>query len=240
MKCANNILIDNPTCIDADSVSIQRKGHLIIASCTFSSARFNDKHFNMLDIAFPSMLNKAVAKRKSEFLAGRYLAKIIMKHLQFQDKNIGINEHKAPVWPQELLGSITHSRETAHCVITKLQSHKYIGIDVEHWLSTEDANSLMNNIVSDQNEYQILLPYINFEQAITLIFSAKESLYKAIFKEFEHYVDFHVAKVTKVNFNTRLLTLTLCQDLSKKMYSGREFICQFNFCKQSVTTLISD
>ncbi|MDN2662332.1 4'-phosphopantetheinyl transferase superfamily protein [Psychromonas sp. 14N.309.X.WAT.B.A12] len=240
IKCPNNILIDNPTCIDTDSVSIQDVGHIVIASCTFSSNRFNNDQFNTLEIPLPCSLDNAVAKRKSEFLAGRYLAKIAMKHLGVEGLNIPIDEHKAPAWPAGLLGSISHSKNTALCVITKSQNHNFIGIDIEHWLSTSDANSLVNNIVVDQSEYQIMLPHISFEQAITLIFSAKESLYKAIFKAFSHYVDFDVAMVTELDFTTKQLTLTLCQNLSEAMHIGRQFICQFKLSEQLVTTLISD
>ncbi|RBW41712.1 hypothetical protein DS885_15975 [Psychromonas sp. B3M02] len=240
LKCANNLSLDNPVCIDTDSVSIQIQGHLVLASCHFDSTRFNNNQFKILNIAMPTALQNAVAKRKSEFLAGRYLAKIAMKELGYEGINIEIDQHKAPIWPLGLLGSISHSNNIARCVATKSQNIHFLGIDIEHWLSTADAHCLVDNIVVEADEYQMMLPHISFEQAVTLIFSAKESLYKAIFKEFGHYIDFHAAKVTKLDFTTKQLTLVLCQYLSDTMYMGRQFICQFSLCERSVTTLIND
>ena len=240
IKCPDNILIGNPTCIDTDSVSIQHKGHLMIASCSFDPDKFDQNHLKILNISLPSSLHNAVAKRKSEFLAGRYLAKIMLDNLGYNDVNVAINHDRSPLWPAGLLGSISHSNNKVLCVTTKSHHCNYLGIDIEHWLPETDAGSLVHNIVVNETEYQKMLPYLSFNRAITLIFSAKESLYKAIFKEFGHYVDFHAAMVTGLDFNAQQLTLTLCQDLSDTMYAGRQFICQFSIAEQSVTTLISD
>lgn len=238
VKCVDSMLINKPHCIDTESVSIQHQDDLIVASCHFFPNDKVDADFDILNIPLPDSLSNAVAKRKGEFLAGRYLANKIIELMGLPDAKVAIDKHKAPIWPAGIMGSISHSKSKALCVITKYHNDRFLGIDIEHWLSPSDAQCLASNIVVNDHEYKMMQPFVTFEQAITLIFSAKESLYKAIFKAFEHYVDFDAAKVTSFDFSARQLTLTLCQALSESMFNGREFNCEFSFDEQSVTTLV--
>jgi len=239
VKCLNRTLMTDQTCIDMDSISIQYIDHLVVASCHFDPMKFSDNDFNILGVSLPTSLDAAVSKRKSEFLAGRYLATLALTNIGFDEVNIGINENRAPIWPQGTLGSISHSLNTAKTIVTKNQHYRFIGVDIEYWISPSDANLLVDNIVINASEYTALLQLMPFNQALTLIFSAKESLFKAIFKEVGHYFDFKAAKVSAIDFSQQQLTLTLTQHLSESMVSGRIFTCQFIQNDQSVTTLVT-
>ena len=232
VKCLNRTLMTDQTCIDMGSISIQHIDNLVVTSCHFEPMKFSDNDFNILGISLPTSLDAAVSKRKSEFLAGRYLETLALA-------NIGFDENRAPIWPQGTLGSISHSLNTAKSIVTKNQHYRFIGVDIEHWISPSDANLLVDNIVINDTEYTPLLKLMPFNQALTLIFSAKESLFKAIFKEVGHYFDFKAAKVSAIDFTQQQLTLTLTQHLSERMVSGRIFTCQFTQDDESVTTLVT-
>ena len=227
------------TCIDLNLLSVRRNRHLITAKCHFDSTLFNVTDFDFLAISLPDSLKQAVVKRKSEFLAGRYLAKIALQHLGRSCHYIAIGENRAPVWPQGILGSISHSSNIAQCVIAEQPYYQYIGLDIEYWITQNDAKDIASNIVTSAAEYAPLMPFLPFNKALTLIFSAKESLFKAIYKNVGKYFDFSAAQVTSFELTENELTLTLIQDLSFTMQRGKTFKCKYEIRDDSVTTLIT-
>ncbi len=57
----------------------------LIAQCHFSVADYHDDLFAAAGIDFPEHVAPAVAKRKAEYLAGRYLARWVLAELGHQD-----------------------------------------------------------------------------------------------------------------------------------------------------------
>jgi 4'-phosphopantetheinyl transferase EntD len=228
------------TCIDFSSVSVSRYGHLVTAQCYFDSTQYNDNDFDFLAISLPDSLQRAVAKRKSEFLAGRYLAKIALHSIGRSCHDIAIGKNRAPVWPRGILGSISHTFAIAQCVITDHQYYQHIGLDIEHLLTSADANNIASSIVQSTAEYLPLMTYLSFNTAITLIFSAKESLFKAIYKEVGKYFDFSAAQVTSFEFTKNELTLTIIQELSLTIPYGKQFQCKYEIRDDLVKTLITN
>lgn len=227
-------------CIDFSSVSISRSGHLVTAQCHFDSTQYSDNDFGFLAIHLPDSLKRAVAKRKSEFLAGRYLAKIALQSIGRSCHYIAIGENRAPVWPQGILGSISHTSTIAQCVISDSQCYQYIGLDIEHWLTSADANNIASSIVESPEEYAPLIPYLPFNKVLTLIFSAKESLFKAIYKEVGRYFDFSAAQVTSFELTKNELTLTIIQELSLTIPCGKQFQCKYEIRDDLVMTIITN
>jgi 4'-phosphopantetheinyl transferase EntD len=213
---------------------------LVTAQCHFDSTQYNDNDFDFLAISLPSSLQRAVAKRKSEFLAGRYLAKIALQSIGKSCHYIAIGKNRAPVWPQGILGSISHTSAIAQCVITDHQDYQNIGLDIEHWLTSADANNIASSIVKSAAEYLPIMTYLPFNKALTLIFSAKESLFKAIYKEVGKYFDFYAAQVTSFQFTKNELTLTIIQELSLTIPYGKQFQCKYEIRDDLVVTLITN
>ena len=66
-------------------------------------------------------------------------------------------------------------------VVAKPKHHRLLGIDFEHWMSAQLADELCDQLL-DQSEKQLLLQSdLAFERGVTLIFSLKESFYKALY-----------------------------------------------------------
>ncbi|MEL0658697.1 hypothetical protein V6255_06030 [Psychromonas arctica] len=86
----------------------------------------------------------------------------------------------------------------------------------------------------------MLYRFAYLELRLLRLIADKGSLYKAIFEEFSHYVDFYAVMVTSLDFNVQQLTLSLCQDLFNAMLTEHPFIYLCSFTKQSASTLISD
>lgn len=183
---------------------------------------------------------RAVDKRKSEFLAGRYLAKVTLQTLGESSYHVPIGLNREPIWPEGILGSISHSSNIAQCIIAYGQKYQFIGLDIEHWITQPVANNIANTIITDTSEYASFIPYLQLNEALTIIFSAKESLFKAIYKYVGEYFDFSAAQITSGSFADKKLTLTLIKDLSPTMQSGKEFQCTYIIKNDYVVTQIAE
>ena len=80
---------------------------------------------------------------------------------------------------------------------------------------------------------------LSFEDAFSLIFSAKESLFKALYPSVRVYFDFYSAKITAICCITNSFTLTLLEDLTPELRANIEFSGHFIFDKNYVFTIIA-
>ncbi|WIY23443.1 4'-phosphopantetheinyl transferase family protein [Parasedimentitalea psychrophila] len=129
----------------------------------------------------------AVAKRQREFAAGRAAAHAAMADLGHRPQAIVIGKNRAPLWPEGLTGSITHSRSCAIAIVARNRDVLALGIDVE-----EDrplADKLLPAICSDA-EQEWLMAQANPGQLAKLIFSAKEAAYKCQYSVSQRYFGF--------------------------------------------------
>ncbi len=160
----------------------------------------------------------------------------------FLDKipNIGIGQHRNPLWPIGLAGSITHTSNTAICATIKKTAGKinFIGIDLEDYLSTDVASDLESSIHTQEEKKicsQIGMPD---NKITTLIFSAKESIFKAAYPYIEKYFGFESAKVIGIDIEKRIIKLKLAHDIALATNLKEEINSYFYLGKNSVFTLV--
>jgi enterobactin synthetase component D len=182
-----------------------------------------------------------VTKRQSEFLAGRYTAKMAMKKAGFYDKKVPtvvIGENRNPVWPDKIKGSISHSGNKAVCAIIPYADTHYIGIDLEHFTSNNIYEEL-NELVLSKSEIElvssVLLPT---NIAFTLIFSAKESLFKALFPFINEYFGFECASIYKIDLENNLLHINFKHASVENLSLKKKYICHFDIFHDAVLTTI--
>lgn len=73
----------------------------------------------------------AVQKRRREFAAGRAAARQAMRHLGAGPQPVLAGADRAPVWPEGLTGSISHTRSCAMAVLAPAKAVQGLGIDLE-------------------------------------------------------------------------------------------------------------
>lgn len=117
----------------------------------------------------------AVDKRRREFAAGRAAAHRAMAQLDWQPQPILVGEKRAPVWPNGLTGSITHTHSCAMAIIARSKDMRSLGIDVE--MDTPLADKLISAVCSDREQAWVQAQ-ANPGQLAKVIFSAKEAAYK--------------------------------------------------------------
>ncbi|KGJ97520.1 4'-phosphopantetheinyl transferase family protein [Colwellia psychrerythraea] len=205
--------------------------------CTNGYSDSNTKH--LLDESLHESLTHAVAKRKSEFVAGRYLARKALITLGSSKATVGVGANREPIWPDYFLGSLSHTSDFAICAVANKKDVDRIGIDAENILNQKVAKDIVKNILIE-SEYKLVGTYNNPDPVmLTLIFSAKESLFKALYPEVKHYFDFDTAKMKEINFTTRQFTLELVQMLGPNLPIGTRFYGTFEFSAERVFTVIT-
>jgi len=231
---------------DAQQVQLFNHREIVVFSSDFNIAYYDDSFFKQHNIYFPSSLVNAVNKRKAEFFAGRYVAEKALRKLNVEDGfhkgdnhyTVAIGKHRSPVWPSQVIASISHSHNKAFCVAAKKSAYNHLGIDHENWLSDELVDQIKSSIlVANENK---LLQQIEMtpSEVFTLIFSIKESVFKALYPLVGRYFDFSAAEVGSINFQTNTVSITILETLSMKLPQGTILKGYFVSDKTSITTLV--
>ncbi|MEG1398540.1 MAG: 4'-phosphopantetheinyl transferase superfamily protein [Acinetobacter sp.] len=166
---------------------------LYLAYCEFNQQYFDMNLFDELSILLPTQLQSYSTVRQSEFLAGRYAAKLALAAMpeKLCLEQVIIGGRKEPIFPKDLIGTLTHSDTMAMCAVTSSKALCFVGIDIEPIMTKMDFSGIEGKVYSARELQLLTAKGINKEIAATLIFSAKESIFKAFSKQIHHGIDFH-------------------------------------------------
>jgi 4'-phosphopantetheinyl transferase EntD len=128
-----------------------------------------------------------VEKRRIEFTHGRHCTHRAMQLLGMPVVAIPKGADRAPVWPNGIIGSISHSGDAAAAVITQSSELAAIGLDLE---SAEALSAEIAAMVCRPDE-QIS----DAGDRAKLLFCIKEAVYKCIYPRIGCYVDFQEMEV---------------------------------------------
>ncbi len=159
---------------------------------------------DLLWLPHHAMLANAVARRQAEHLASRIAAVAALRAAGAPFSPPGIGAHREPRWPAGFTGSITHTGHRAWAVA--ITTPGGIGIDVENLMDAQTARELAPGIIDNEERALLARTPLPFASALTLAFSAKESLFKALFPQVGDWFGFDCAKVVALNDQQ----LTLC------------------------------
>lgn len=136
-------------------------------------------------------------RRKAEYIAGRFCALKILNSLDIACENISSNEDRTPIWPPNILGSITHSENYVSVSITNNSSILGIGRDSEFIFPKMTAEKVKPIIIQD-DELE-LINGLKKEEFLSLIYSAKESFYKAVYPSTKKPFYFDDVSILEIN-----------------------------------------
>ena len=129
--------------------------------------------------------------RQREFSSGRRLARLALEHFAECPVPVLRNGRK-PVWPNGFQGSITHSRRLAACALSNVSGLQGIGIDLT--LVTSVSEKVANRVLDSQERSWVSQQ--GSSEWNSALFSAKESVYKAVNPAVGEYLGFHDVSIS--------------------------------------------
>jgi 4'-phosphopantetheinyl transferase EntD len=157
-------------------------------------------------------LGRAVDKRRREFITGRACARLALTQLGVPVQAIPSGGHGEPLWPEGVVGSITHCRGFRACAAARSEAVRSLGIDAEPNLPLPDGvleqvafgrerESVAELSSQTRGDCWVDLP--------RLLFSAKEAVYKAWFPLTKRWLGFDDVDLSisleSAEFRARLL-----------------------------------
>lgn len=143
-----------------------------------------------------SIVARAVEKRRREFVTGRACARLALARLGLEPGAIPSAAGGAPQWPGGVVGSITHCEGFRAAAVARSADLMTIGIDAEPNAPLPDG--ILPDVALPEEREQLRTlsradPSLSWDR---LLFSAKESVYKAWFPLAERWLGFEDASLT--------------------------------------------
>ena len=128
-------------------------------------------------------------KRLIDFSNGRYCAKKALLELGIEDVSILIGKNREPIWPEGIVGSISHCDTLTGAIVSRKADHISLGLDIEE-IGRVTADLWPYVFTDKEIEYLNTLPIDQQELICTSIFSLKEAFYKFQFPITNLFLDF--------------------------------------------------
>lgn len=189
------------------------------------------------EVVIPESIRTAPGRRQMEFRAGRECALRALKsliqnapdELSRDMASIAIGPGREPVWPRGIVGTITHTQDLASAAVARTSDASGIGFDIEPVMSEENAAAWMPRIAAP-DEVGELARQMEWSpaMALTVIFSAKETVYKCLYPQVRRYFGFRAAAIELADDAHGLFSVRLLETLTPVLVAGRSFEGRFD------------
>lgn len=220
-----------------ESLVFEQCKNVIIFACQFDTREFSRQWFLEYQVHGFEYVEDAVLKRQAEFFAGRLCAKHALAYWGI-DGAVERHVNRAPIWPVGMIGSISHSGNYAMAIVIPEVHAELVGIDCEKRIDGTRARELANTVFT-LGEYAMSARLgLSFADFFVLSFSAKESLYKALYPKVARFFGFNAAELIDVCLTSGVFQLRLTQDLAADWLKGRVFVGYFKFTESHIISLL--
>lgn len=176
-------------------------------------------------------VGNAVEKRRREFTTARACARAALRRLGVPPAPILKGERGEPCWPAGVVGSITHCNGYRACAVARSSEFVSVGIDVEP--NAPMPERVLDRIANPQERAWLersarAMPEVRWDR---LLFSAKESIYKAWFPLARRWLGFEDAIVALDAHNGTFVGRLLVEgprvgDVALTRLCGRWLACE--------------
>lgn len=187
-----------------------------------------DDHTDALYPEEAAAVTRARQSRIREFATGRFLARRAMAELGVSTGPILKAEDRSPVWPDGVIGSLTHAAEVAIAGVSHPRALTGIGIDLEQ--RDRVCKPLYRKLFTQAECSSLALweQAPDRDRAAALMFSAKEAAYKAVYPRVGRFIGFHEAEID-IDWASRTLRARYIGDHAPNriMNDGEGHFCFF-------------
>ncbi|WIG71107.1 4'-phosphopantetheinyl transferase superfamily protein (plasmid) [Photobacterium damselae] len=195
--------------------------------------------FRKCGIGLPHNFLEMGIKRRREYLAGRFCArKALDLGGKFDLPPPSSNADRSPKWPDGIIGSISHTDHLAAACIVSSSHYRSLGIDIEPIMGRKTCKMISKDVLVE-GEYYVNRPKslhnLREEEYTTLIFSAKESIYKSLYRDVGQMFGFEAVRLEKVQGNK--LTFLVINSLCDRWFKGALIDVFYQITRGNVYTL---
>lgn len=143
-----------------------------------------------------AVVARAVEKRRREFASGRGCAHRALERLGVAPGPVPTGERGEPIWPEGVIGTISHCRGYRGCAVARGADLATIGIDAEPHAPLPEgliADLARPEELAGIAELARAEPEVHWDR---LLFCAKEAVYKAWYPLTERWLGFEDAALT--------------------------------------------
>jgi 4'-phosphopantetheinyl transferase EntD len=167
------------------------------------------------DPVFPGeedLVANAVADRRREFVTARRCAREALARLGHNPAPIRSGPKREPQWPAGLVGSITHTTGFRAAAVASQNTIASVGIDAEQNDPLPEGVEALITVAGEPEMLLALARAFPMTQWGRLLFSAKESVYKALYPLTGRMLSFEEVRLTIDPTGTFATKLLICGD----------------------------
>lgn len=194
-----------------------------------------------------ALVRGAIPQRQREFSRGRFCAHEAIRRLGESASPILAEVSRKPIWPRGLLGSITHCKGYTAAVVGRTSDYGGIGIDVEENLPLPEGVWEVITTADERWQYEndmnglAIRPQVAWDR---LLFSAKESVYKAWSCLTDQWLDFQDCAIRFDRASTSF-SAEIRRTIAQRVVGGEggdiplRWLGQFVWTKEHLLTLVT-
>jgi len=158
------------------------------------------------------------SKRRSEYLLGRAAAQDVLTALGYvAPPAVERGKHGEPLWPLGVIGSLAHSKGVSVAVAAKDTEWRSVGIDLEPL--REPKRDLLSRVgVGGEFTWSNRCKFGKATAGL-IVFSIKESIYKALFPLVREWFGFKEVEIT-LSAENNFFTATVLPESRIASFSG--------------------
>jgi enterobactin synthetase component D len=115
---------------------------------------------------------------------------------------------QAPIWPDGVVGSITHAGGFAAAAVARAADIAGLGIDSEQIIDPTAAHDIADICMVDEAGLFKAVHGRSFCEFCTLVFSAKEAVFKCLFPLTRKFFEFSDVQITLFDWNRNYFAWT--------------------------------
>lgn len=140
-------------------------------------------------------IGDVVAGRRWDWTMGRRCARQALDALGVTPEPVLSGPRREPLWPDGVVGAITHTHGYAAAAVARAATHRGVGVDAEADEALPDG--VLARIAGDREATWLATrPEVGVGHPDRLLFSVKESIYKVWFPLARRWLGFHDVEVT--------------------------------------------
>lgn len=214
-------------------------GALPLQVIAFDAAGFRAEAFAEYRIACPPSIARSVPKRQAEFFYGRMAARRALDAFDMGAYDVGTGKWREPLWPAGIMGSITHNRHYAAALVLDIGANLGlgIGIDIEAIIAPELEEALLSSVIAPAELVYLrsLGTRLPFGLLLSMVFSAKESFFKASFNTVGRYFDFDAITLLRIDPQRCTLWFKIDAALAPQLPAG--VVCKIHYTMIDASTV---